>query len=786
MPLIDLQTDLKSLKYGQDQPGGGNSGQPYIQVDINRVDTGFNRFRMTKFDDGLIRGGAVGAANASIVDTLRIGKFLTDFPKGPLFIVKQVGLQLSQPQLEFKKLRTDNPTSGGGLLRNVGNFIANTANKIVNAVGPTRIYNLGINTLAQVPVNAFGQHIVRHGLLPIQNDDTKYINVAEYNNYGDGKNNRLVGYRSKFQLGDNKPNPTQSRNVINTVNRISQALGALTGASFNPIKLEPEQLTINKYISGPGSIYGIGNTLIRRYSFTEDGVKINFAKNRNYVKQHLPEVKLYQTFDYGVSNLSTSTLSANSFDLKQQPEVLSASFQENTINNTDAFIKSQNNAGLALVNNERQAFTYIDPNTSNGAVSSGLGQRNNLSDWNKDKHIRGNAYLKADFNKFKDIPTDANEIAKAIGQISSINDPINNLEKKPRVNQVTASADLGLSKLGSEIPGFLPSEINTINTAINQNAVPYSTPLNKTYTELRDRINKTSTISQNYFKTDDTFTINRGATDLKYVANQLKDKFKRTNDIVVTDDTMALKFTPLDPFSGDALNVLSFLGYLNEYSEDYNSTWGNTRYVGRAESFYIFNEFKRTASIGFQIPCYNREELIAKHCLLSELASTLAGKYENNLLGGIITKLKIGNYINNQPGIITNLNFSPIQDSNWDLDIQLAYYIKVSFGFTFIHDYLPQYYECGFIFKDPTPEPELVPVQPSPQPDPTPQPAPQTPLFSNDTGSLNAVGIVGRTDFREKIDSTFVKKPIIPVSIVPKFKGFGGGSFGGGGAGRRF
>ena len=136
MPLIDLKTDLKSLKYGKDRPGGGDSGQPYQKVDINKVDSGFNRFRMTKFDDGLVRGGVVGAVNASIVDTLRIGKFLKDFPKGPLFITKQIGLQLSNPVLEHKTdFPTNRPTRGQGLFNNIGNFISNTANKILVADG---------------------------------------------------------------------------------------------------------------------------------------------------------------------------------------------------------------------------------------------------------------------------------------------------------------------------------------------------------------------------------------------------------------------------------------------------------------------------------------------------------------------------------------------------------------------------------------------------------------------------------------------------------------------------
>ena len=34
MGLIDLKTDLKSLKYGKDKPGGGDSRQPFIKTPI--------------------------------------------------------------------------------------------------------------------------------------------------------------------------------------------------------------------------------------------------------------------------------------------------------------------------------------------------------------------------------------------------------------------------------------------------------------------------------------------------------------------------------------------------------------------------------------------------------------------------------------------------------------------------------------------------------------------------------------------------------------------------------
>ena len=272
--LLTLKTDLKSLRYGQDQPGGGDSRQPYITTDINTVDTDFNRLRLTKFDDGLIRGGVIGTTNASITDTLRIGKFFLDAPKGPLFIVKQVGLQLSNPRLEVPK----NPFNiAAGVPSNVLSVATN------GLLQPSRIYNLGINTLLQVPLNAFGGHIIRHGLLPIQSDASKYEAIVTANNdnstFNDpSQNNRLVSLSRKFQLGDRAVSGTVNRAIeqaTNILNQVASAASALTGISIP--QLNPIDTVIDDYIGGPGSVYGIGKTLIKRYSNTEDGFKIDLA-----------------------------------------------------------------------------------------------------------------------------------------------------------------------------------------------------------------------------------------------------------------------------------------------------------------------------------------------------------------------------------------------------------------------------------------------------------------------------------------------------------------------------
>jgi hypothetical protein len=220
-------TNLRNLRYGNDTIGGGNSGEPYITTPIPpALDQQADPNDAVGIDGGLIRGGFVGATNASAKDFIRIGKFLKDAPQGPRFIVKQIGLQLSNPQLEAP---LGSPLTNF-LQGNFGTLLGGSSTSAIN-IGPTRIYNGGINTLLQVPVNAFGGHIVRHGLLPIESNSAKYENVAFNNNQEDqGKNNRLVRLKTKLEANINA--------------------------------------NIASYISGPDSIDGIGVTTIKRYNFT--------------------------------------------------------------------------------------------------------------------------------------------------------------------------------------------------------------------------------------------------------------------------------------------------------------------------------------------------------------------------------------------------------------------------------------------------------------------------------------------------------------------------------------
>jgi len=247
MPLIDLQSNLKNLRFGNDRPGYGSSGLPYIQTIMpdtpNATGTVLPIYRpgSTGGLDFPIRGGQLefnlGSQSFTVssrIDRSRIKKFFEDKPRGTAFIQKQVGLQLSNPKIE-----TGNTLFGipqgipyPGLLEN------------------TRIYNLGANTLAQVGVSGTGFHAIRHGLIPFNPFQKFYYDIVNKQNVTNQKGtNRLVNLTAlKMTIGSPFVNPANvpDINLINTL-----------GISLN-------RNMIFQYLGGPSSVYGIGTTTIPR------------------------------------------------------------------------------------------------------------------------------------------------------------------------------------------------------------------------------------------------------------------------------------------------------------------------------------------------------------------------------------------------------------------------------------------------------------------------------------------------------------------------------------------
>jgi hypothetical protein len=617
MALLDLKTDLKSLKYGRDTPGGGDSGQPYIQANIPTGDT-----TSVPFDDGFIRGGAVSAARASIADLKRISSFFKSKPHGTLFVARQVGLQLSNPRPEVRQNNTDLTFISTNRGLSPGEKQAGFED-----IGATRIYNLGLNTLAQVPVNAFGVHFYRHGLLPVFGDAAKYEAVATANNQGEnGKFNKLVRIADKFMLGDLRSNSNANvfRGELNTeflpledARRLSRTerrvlrrdlrttIRPYLLSQINPNgtfsraesreralsafpRIDSTTLIVDRYIGGPGSVYGVGETIIPRRSNTEDKFKIeNAFEQANFFGGKAKDKNGDPIgLDYSVA---LGNLSDYDDQITPTPEDL-------------------------VISTNLNAVPYSFPSTSPAARYAQL--RNIIQD--------------------------------------------NNTNGNYSIYQYT----VGTEGLGQNPSTILPSGIKIPNyTSDNGTVLTIKLPFREATREIN-----VGSANQDQINLTPLFTHSPGSINAKKINIPLIGT-RTINDFVHFRIQALIGTNP----TGNATWMI-FRAYLTQFSDNVDAKWNSINYTGRGEDFYIYGGYSRKINIGFKVAALSEIEMQPIYEKLNYLMGNLMPDYVASgdgsvLMRGPFVKMTVGNWLDGQDGILNSLSYTVPQESPWEISL---------------------------------------------------------------------------------------------------------------------
>ena len=169
-----------------------------------------------------------------------------------------------------------------------------------------------------------------------------------------------------------------------------------------------------------------------------------------------------------------------------------------------------------------------------------------------------------------------------------------------------------------------------------------------------------------------------------------------------TNDLVKFRIQTI-PFSGSQPTFIHFRALIDSFADNYAAGWGDTQYVGRADSLHNYESFKRDISLSFTVVAQSKAELTPMYKKLNYLASILAPSYNNNgFMRGNMVKLTLGSYLHEQPGFITSLSYTIPDTSTWEIGIdgkggsdssvkELPHMIKVSgFNFTPIHTFLPE------------------------------------------------------------------------------------------------
>jgi hypothetical protein len=719
MGLIDLKTDLKSLRYGKDTIGGGYSGQPYIQTPIPESfnDLGAN-------EDFILRGG-INAVRDSATDIRRLTKMFSDLksPNGLLFIAKQ-------NVLSNAAVRTQ--TSG-----------------IVNE----GIYT-PLNTLAEAGVVAFGGHLNKQGLNPFE---------------------ETGAYSNSDILYSVKVKPTQ----LIEENRLAELYKAITkdrsvenwNFSGFDLNVGPNVLTYN---GGPNSILGVGKTNIRFASQRTGNNNALKTSNPNYfigsdgisgTPVYLSEredIPNYINSFTGSRLIDTNNTANNPLLARDEFKVLSPFVVNNSLVTT-VIPESQRTTNSFYV--KSVDTIYLE---GKGKQQGGLEITTEFKPW-----IKSDQYELPDFNvnspqsgSLSKIPTGPltwtakQDVTNPNG--ATYSDQINDISNyvydggagnkyKTLTNQQTSPAFAGSSVIGDK---FKPNWENNVYT--QGNTFPENSPAinnNGTYTynqqDIIDQQNNVGKLSggssiQDFRKTlRNSINFQKGLTKeqaeksgnivpLDYIdysdknvgvknlignpgqrtgkdysrfnAGQAAVALDKINASAVgtdlsNDDLVQFRIKGIE---GTNIQTLAFRAFLGSISDSYSATLNTQQYVGRGENFYTYGGQSRKISLSWTVAALSRAELIPMYKRLSYLASMTAPIYSNGFMQGPLVSLTIGGYIYDLPGYIEGFSLEMAEDSTWEIAInpdgskddtisQLTHVIKVSgFNFQPIPNYLPE------------------------------------------------------------------------------------------------
>ena len=752
---FNLRDDAYNRDFGFDQP--------YVMRDIGQH-WGFG----LGFDEGLVRGGAVTAAERIVNDVFRIGKFLLS-AKGLLFVAKQVGLQLMNPNV-------DTPPANGitGFLSAASSFGAS----------PTQIYN-PLAMLVNVAGAPAGLRIPRHSLFGA-------IDSSLLNRYGDTTIERELARRPDPSSNYFKSleTPNSDGDTFN-YSRMIGLMKELLPNSFTPLTETSKDITekskiarISTWFGGPNAPLGIGGTKIRRARhpyltmYTTSPILSGTYRNPAYMDSAKRDT-FYAPYDMDYASGSkysdkvksdyTTTQNTIYGTIRALLSILgSTNANQTTIaitetGETDAVVPSflplQKSVENRIVNASQFEFKRdnlydrLEAKTEFNSRRAGTPLERNLpqhDDIDKIKKYRTVAYSRLGkpklgqsvqgrsrtFNDFRHDVQWKSSGSTQNGAEAFISDP-----RIMRFHKLNMEDYFGLGKQGKigaqrNIP-FLNTVTYTKNyTGSRQNnvGIPVDDPTgpaefqNYPVGKLKDKNLE--------FRGDRINIIDYKRANFNITHDLVYEKSAFNKSIPGTEDLIEFYFSSL-VLSGHGYcpaEVIVFRATFDSIQDTHSPKWNPVKYMGRADPLYVYDGYERSINFGFTVHIGSRDEMKATWRKLNYLASWTAPEYtKGGFIRGPMIRLNIGHLYRKMPGFMSSLTYTfDNAGSTWetahlpedrkvDLDtsspgvLQLPKTVQVSVGFTPVGVYRPEFRGVMYSLYDDTkgagvPENGLIPT----------------------------------------------------------------------------
>jgi hypothetical protein len=715
-------TQLKSLKFGKDQPGGGDSNQPFIKKSIEQ-DSKNPAF----YNDFILRGG-IEAPLSAAEDVARLTKYFFNFnnPSGFLFTAKQNILSRSGTKTEASRGAA---YLGGGL--NEGAYTP-------------------LSTLAEAGVGFLGIHLNKQGL-----DPTGLIPPLSIKNYQDAiKQNQLIGpfipENNRLTQLTNLISSSRSENNFSFVKgyglNVGNSVVSYTGGSDSvigigttyvkfatdnadvPLKtLTPKPdgyLTVNKeYFIPTGSVYKPGQSLVKnpdKYLGDEFTSPVLLTP-----RQDLDDYLVGKTYKNIQANGQWrvpvfATLAYNAFITKPNEDVI---YNELVKEGRDSYEIDQFLSVYKEPNSlipRTDVSTYLTKGSeyqtkiaqSDVVYSSSINQK--LASFGRhlikdSEYFVDSGYYEAISPSNPTTPLGRYSSDATLSTDSRLTGSINgDLDFSPDIEKPIIYKN-------PNVTGYLANmNKNSGNYMIEDKTVTQHNPLRVGGRGISFDFRQISRNQRGFNDPDPSLDFSNydyiTTSGSDYSKEKTLDRIyynsgasKRTSNSI-SSKTDIIKFriaivNPKSPSTQDEASILNFRAYIDEFSDSYGADWGSQTYMGRGEKFYKYNNFTRDISLGFTIVADNATHLSTMYNQLNRLAASIAPTYTDaGYMAGNLHRLTVGDYLYGQWGIMSGFTYEIIEDSPWEITEgkQVPMYIKVSgIKFTPIHNFRPSSYFNG-------------------------------------------------------------------------------------------
>lgn len=655
MPLIDLKTNLKDLKYGRDKYQGGSSKQPFVAA-------------------------AIPATNEPL-------------PTGELFVDVNVSGSADVDTSKVKKAATIGAIVGGVVGIATGGILAPAAILTGAATGAAigggvgilsgdNNFDLDVSTdisYKRAQAGTGGADFIIRGNLLLPNalvDDvtrlTKFFKSTNGVLFTIKQNllSRIAARPEYVKFG-----VFSGGGLLNE--GIYTPIGTILGAVGSPFGFHPNKQGINP-------LAGLGNLFVgQRYAekVFDDNSKIQLLLDSNDNLKN----RLYGLYYYKISKQFTGPIRSTSTEGRL--------LNQNDISDNDNFILSYQGGPNAPLGIGKTSISYATDNTGtplsvakkgiNYTTDSSITRNFATLDYNQISTL-GNTNRNGYFTQIDFRVTLKDQIAMAANSgypISTL--PSESLYKSKNIESRTKKGDPG-NPYDKNIASYTIGDPDYIGTWIQ-------TYPNGKRVEVKTPYGYVGAASPNSYDELNAF----GFGDLKSNASG-PDPFQ---------DLVEFKIQIIDNVNPSTSPItIRFRALLDTISDAYTSDWDSISYVGRGEKFYTYKGFDRKFSLGWTVAATSKFEITAIYRKLNFLASICAPNYSSNgYMGGNIIKLTVGGYLYEQPGIITGLRLEMNNENDtWEIAIdddgnidrtakQLPHIVRVK-GFEFIpiHDFRPE------------------------------------------------------------------------------------------------